>query len=342
MTQLYSTLITIISFVAVFGIIVFVHELGHFAFAKWHNIRVEEFAMGMGKRLFSVRKGETLYAINALPIGGYVKMEGEDEQSNDPRAFSNAKPFAQFQVLIAGAMMNFVLGIVALILLFYMQGVPVNVIGSTIADLPAQKAGILAGDRIQAVNGTETKSWDAVTKAIRSSKDKVVMTISREGKVSDITIESIIDPAENKRVIGIMPAYEKHIGTSVDYAAKEFKSIASMILSFFKKIPTEGVKSEEVAGPLGMAQIVGQAAKSGILPLFYLTAIFSINLGIFNLLPFPALDGGRLIFVIIEMITGKRPSKEKEGLVHGIGMMILLALMVLVLFNDFQRLLFKS
>lgn len=340
MSQLYSTFITLISFIAVFGIIVFVHELGHFAFAKWHNIRVEEFAMGMGKRLFSFKKGETVYALNALPIGGYVKMEGEDEQSDDPRAFSRAKPFAQFQVLIAGALMNFVLGIIALIILFYLQGVPVNVIGSTIADLPAEKAGIIAGDRIEAVNGTTTKTWDDVTTAIRSSSDQVIMTVERDGQTSDITIQSIIDTKENKRVIGIMPAYEKQIGTSIGYAGKEFKSIASMILSFFKKIPTEGVKSEEVAGPLGMAQIVGQAAKTGILPLFYLTAIFSINLGIFNLLPFPALDGGRLIFVIIEMITGKRPSKEKEGIVHGIGMMILLALMVLVLFNDFQRLLF--
>ncbi len=341
MAQVYSFLITLISFVVVFGIIVFVHELGHFAFAKWHKIRVEEFAMGMGKRLFGVRKGETIYAINALPIGGYVKMEGEDENSNDPRAFSNAKPFAQFQVLLAGATMNFILGFVALTILFYAQGVPVNKIGSLVAHLPAEEIGLKAGDQILKVNGQETKSWEAVTTQIKQTKDQIDMVVSRSGKTLDFHFKPTIDSKDQRKVIGILPAYEKQLSGSVTYAGKEFKNISVMILSFFQKIPTQGVKSEEVAGPLGMAQIVGQAAKTGIPALLYLTAIFSINLGIFNLLPFPALDGGRLIFVIFEMLTGKRPSKEKEGLIHGIGMMILLGLMVLVLFNDFNRILFK-
>lgn len=341
MAQLYSIFITIISFVVVFGVIVFVHELGHFAFAKWHNIRVEEFAMGMGKRLFSVQKGETVYAINALPIGGYVRMDGEDTVSDDPRAFSNAKPFAQFQVLIAGATMNFILGIVVLTILFFNQGVPVNKIGSTIDNLPAQAAGLLEGDEIVAVNGTPTSSWEAVTTNIRASSDLVVMDVIRDGQKKVIEMKIAIDPSSNKKVVGIMPAYEKQVGGAFKYAVKQFAVISTSILDFFRQIPTKGVDSKDVAGPVGMAQIVGDAAAQGINPLLGLTALFSINLGIFNLLPFPALDGGRLIFVIIEMITGKRPSKEKEGLIHGIGMMVLLGLMVLVLFNDFNRLLFQ-
>lgn len=341
MAQVYSVFITLVSFVVVFGVIVFVHELGHFAFAKWHKIRVEEFAMGMGKRIFGVRRGETVYALNMLPIGGYVKMEGEDEDSSDPRAFSNAKPFVQFQVLIAGATMNFILGFVALTILFYSQGVPVNKIGSLVEHLPAEQIGLKIGDEIIKVNGHETKSWESVTSQIRQTDKQIDMVVIREGKEQAFHFEPTIDSKENRKVIGITPAYEKELSGSMTYAGKEFKNISSMILSFFKKIPTEGVKSDEVAGPLGMAQIVGQAARTGINALLYLTAIFSINLGIFNLLPFPALDGGRLIFVIIEMLTGKRPSKEKEGLVHGIGMMILLGLMVLVLFNDFNRILFK-
>lgn len=341
MTQLYSTFITIISFVIIFGLIVFVHELGHFSFAKWHNIRVEEFAMGMGKRLFGIRRGETVYAINALPIGGYVKMDGEDQESDDPRAFSNAKPFAQFQVLIAGASMNFILGLVTLTILFLYQGVPVNVIGSVIENLPAAEAGLLQGDRILEINGHPTKTWDSVTSEIRSSGEVVDIKILRKEQEMNFKFKVTVDPADQRKVIGIKPASEKQIGSSFQYAVKEFGNISTTILNFFRKIPTRGVSSSEVAGPLGMAQIVGSAAAAGFGPLLYLTALFSINLGIFNLLPFPALDGGRLIFVIIEMITGKRPSKEKEGLVHGIGMMVLLALMVVVLFIDFNRILFK-
>lgn len=341
MTQLYSTFITIISFVVIFGLIVFVHELGHFMFAKWHKIRVEEFAMGMGKRLFGFRRGETVYALNALPIGGYVKMDGEDTVSDDPRAFSNAKPFAQFQVLVAGAMMNFALGLVALTLLFLNQGVPINAVGSTIDDMPAAAAGILAGDLIISINGHPTETWEDVTKEIKAAEQSVDIKILRQQKEVNIQFNVAIDPKSNKKVIGIMPAYEKRLGSSFQYAVKEFGSISTAILDFFRQIPTKGVDGNDVAGPLGMAQIVGDAAAAGIAPLLGLTALFSINLGIFNLLPFPALDGGRLIFVIIEMVTGKRPSKEKEGLVHGIGMMILLGLMVLVLLNDFNRILFK-
>lgn len=341
MSQLYSTFITIISFVLVFGVIVFVHELGHFMFAKWHKIRVEEFAMGMGKRLFSVQKGETLYAINALPIGGYVRMEGEDQSSNDPRAFSNAKPFVQFQVLVAGAGMNFILGLLALTILFFNQGIPVNVVGSTVPDFPAARAGLIQGDVITSINGIETPNWDSVTKAIKASETMVDIKILRQQNPMDIQMEIAIDPSSNKKVIGIYPAYERQLGGAFTYALKEFGNISTAILDFFKQIPTKGVDGNDVAGPLGMAQIVGSAAAAGFNPLLGLTALFSINLGIFNLLPFPALDGGRLIFVIIEMITGKRPSKEKEGFVHGIGMMILLGLMVLVLFNDFNRILFK-
>ena len=341
MAQIYSTLMTIISFVVIFGVIVFVHELGHFMFAKWHNIRVEEFAMGMGKRLLSFQKGETTYALNLFPIGGYVRMEGEDQSSNDPRAFSNAKPFVQFQVLIAGAAMNFILGWLALTVLFFNQGIPVNVVGSTIPDFPAAKAGLLKGDVLEEINGAKTKDWNSVTTAIKSSTDSVDIKILRKHEPMVIKMKIAVDPASNKKVIGIMPAYEKHIGGAAVYATKQFGEISTAILDFFKQIPQKGVDGNDVAGPLGMAKIVGEAAEAGINPLLGLTALFSINLGIFNLLPFPALDGGRLIFVIIELITGKRPSKEKEGFVHGIGMMILLALMVLVLFNDFNRILFK-
>ncbi len=338
---MYSTFITIISFILVFGIIVFVHELGHFMVAKYHNIRVEEFAMGMGKRLWGFQKGETYYALNVFPIGGYCRMEGEDEASEDPRAFSNAKAFHQFQVLIAGATMNFVLGWVALTILFFNQGIPVNIIGSTIENLPAAAAGLLAGDEIKAINGSEINSWDDVTKGIKASGDTVEMKVLRKDQMVDLQIKIAIDPSSNKKVIGIMPAYEKNIGSAASYATVEFGHISVAILDFFKQIPSKGINKDDVAGPLGMAQIVGDAAKAGINPLLGLTALFSINLGIFNLLPFPALDGGRLIFVIMKMVTGKRPPKEFEGYVHGIGMLILLGLMVLVLFNDFAKILFK-
>lgn len=341
MAQLYSIFITAISFIAVFGIIVFVHELGHFAVAKWHNIKVEEFAMGMGKRLVGIKRGETVYAINALPIGGYVKMDGEDTESEDPRAFSNAKPLAQFLVLIAGATMNFILGIIVLTILFFNQGVPVNVVGSTVDNFPAQISGLLPGDEMVGINGVKTTSWDSVTENIRAATDVVVMDIIRDGQPKTIEMKIAIDPDSNKKVIGIMPAYEKQVGGAFKYAVKQFGVISTSILDFFRQIPTKGVDGKDVAGPVGMAQIVGNAASEGINSLLGLTALFSINLGIFNLLPFPALDGGRLIFVIIELITGKRPSKEKEGLIHGIGMMVLLGLMVLVLFNDFNRLLFQ-
>lgn len=342
MSSLYGSMITFISFVLVFGVIVFVHELGHFMFAKWNNIKVDEFAMGMGKRLWAVTRGETTYAINLLPIGGYVKLDGEDINSNDPRSLSNASPFAQFQVLIAGASMNFILGFLVFWALFIFVGEPVNVIGELIPDKPAIQSGIQVGDKILSIDGVETPTWELVTKSLVNSDDSLDIKILRKpndgtalGEIEKIiTVVPIVDKASGKRVIGIVPAKQTNVGSSFKNAGAQTWNMSTMILTELKKMFTTGINKEQVMGPVGMASVIGDAAKKNVLELLFLTGLLSINLGVFNLLPFPALDGGRLVFVIFEMITGKRPKKEHEGWFHGIGMIILLSFMALVVFWD--------
>lgn len=329
---------TILSFIFVFGMIVFAHELGHFLTAKYNGIKVHEFALGMGPVLLKRQGAETLYSLRVFPIGGYVKMEGEDEASEDPRSFSNKKPLQRLLVLAAGAFMNFVLAYVLLVIIMFSMGSPSNIVGDIVPDYPAVEAGIIAGDEIVSINGEEIKNWDAVIENINSSNgETLTIEVIRDGdeKLTFDVVPRVRDDGGYQ--IGIQTKFVKRIDQAFGMAWKQFVSFFTDIFKFFTSIGKSEVDAELV-GPVGLVSIIGEVSRQGIMNLLLLAAYISINLGIVNLLPFPALDGGRIIFVVIEMIMGKPIDREKEGYVHFIGFAILMALMVFLVFKDISRL----
>ena len=331
-------LLTIISFIFVFGIIVFAHELGHFATAKINGIKVHEFALGMGPTLLKKQGAETLYSLRIFPIGGYVKMEGEDEASDDPRSFSNKKPIQRLIILAAGAIMNFVLAYLLLLIIMFSIGAPSNIIGDLVPDMPAKEAGLLAEDRIVSINGKAIDSWNLVIESINASGgEALTIEVDREGAGLMSVIVTPLEKAEGGYQIGIQTKFEKQIDQAFVMANKQFATFFTDIFKFFTSIGKSEVEAELV-GPVGLVSIIGEVSRQGIMNLLLLAAYISINLGIVNLLPFPALDGGRIIFVLIEMVMGKPIDREKEGYVHFVGFAILMALMVFLIFKDISRL----
>jgi len=328
-------MLTAISFIVVFAMLVFFHEFGHFAVAKWNGILVHEFSIGMGPLIFSRQKGETLYSLRAFPIGGYVKMEGENEESENPRAFSQKNPFARLSVIFAGPFMNFILSTVLFIVLFMVVGMATTTIGALQTDSPAMYAGIEVGDIIVEINDQEIKTWDHLVNTINSSEGPLAIVYDRNGENYSVVIDPMIDEETGRRLIGISPTIEKNIGGAIGASVEQVYFLTKGIFDFLSDKLTGGGQVEgELVGPVGMVKIVGEAAKLGPLNLLMLAAYFSINLGIINLLPLPALDGGRMMFILVEIVRGKPVDQEKEGFVHMIGFVLLMAFMVYMIFKD--------
>ena len=330
-------LLTIVSFIFVFGMIVFVHEFGHFITAKLNHIHVHEFSLGMGPAIFKRQKGETLYALRAFPIGGYVKMEGEDGESEDPRSFSKKKPWQRLIILAAGAFMNFVLAYVLLVIVMFFMGAPSTILEDVIVDKPAAIAGVLADDKILSIDGVAVSEWEDVIEQINSSEGKTLsLVIERDNN----TLNFDVTPMESETggyQIGIQTKVIKQVDKSFVYASKQFGMFFTDIFKFFSNLGSKS-KDAQLVGPVGLVKVIGDVSHQGIMNLLFLAAYISINLGIVNLLPFPALDGGRIIFVIIEMIMGKPIDREKEGFVHFIGFALLMILMVYLVFSDISNL----
>lgn len=328
---------TIIAALIVFGIIVIVHEAGHFSVAKWFHVTVHEFAVGMGPKLFSKKIKETEYTIRALPLGGFVRMEGEDEESDDPNAFNKKTPLQRMGIIFAGPFMNFVLTIVLFALLFSVIGVPSNVVGSLMEDMPAKSAGLLVGDKIIAVDGQAVGSPEEVTAAIQAVQaDHLQMMIERENNRQEIKVNVV--SKEGRKMIGITYGNVKSPGRSIGYAFKQTFTLAKEMLDFLGKLITGKIGMSGVSGPVGIISEVGKAAKTGWVSVVALAAVISLNLGLINLMPIPALDGSRILFQLIELIRGKRIDPNKEGYVHMTGMIFLLVLMVFITYKDILRL----
>ena len=342
---------TLIYFILILGIIVLIHEFGHFFFAKRAGIYVYEFSIGMGPRIFKwTRKNdETEYSIRAIPIGGYVQMAGE-EVEDDPdvpkdKKFS-AKTFGQkFMTVIAGIMNNFLLAIILLFLLALFNGAFQNkpIVGEVAKDMPAYSAGLRQGDRIISINGKKTSTYDVFALELQvNSGKKIILEVDRDGvKKSFVISPKMVD--ENGTSIpryGFALTDEIQTGffASIKYAfSKTVSLLHQMVLTIYYLVTgTLGLKS--FSGPIGIYNIVGQAKDSGFWSLVSLTALLSINVGFINLLPLPAFDGGRLLFVIIEKISGKKVDPKLENTIHSIGFFLLMALMILITYNDIIRL----
>ncbi len=331
MSSIKTALVTLI----VFGIVVAVHEFGHFIVAKLSGVKIHEFAIGMGPKLFQVKKGETEYTLRLFPIGGYVKMEGEDEDSEDARSFGKQKSINKIAILVAGAFMNFILAIVVFIIYAYSVGVPTNIIDIPIENMPAAEAGLLKGDKIVGINDNKVETWDDVTREISSTdNDKINIKVERDNTEQSFVIVPTKDKDSNRLVIGIQPEYEKSFANAIKGGFSNFVFMVKMMFGFIGQVFKGNVDKNDVSGPIGIIYEVGKVSKEGLMPILLFTGLISINLGVFNLLPIPALDGSRVVFVILEMLRGKPVDPNKEGFIHMIGFMLLLLLMIVVGYND--------
>lgn len=331
---------TVFVAIVVFGLLVLIHELGHFAVAKLVDIKVHEFSIGMGPKLAQVKKGETAYSIRALPLGGYVRMEGEDEESDDLRSYNNKSVLSRIAVIFAGPFMNFVLAIGLFSIIFYYIGAPTTRISEVIPESPAQHMGLRSGDIIHSIDGERMGTWQDIIDAIGNSDENPidVIIIRDDNKVEKI-VRPIRDADTDRITIGIVTTMERSVFSSVKNGFIVIKAITIDILTFLKGLVTgRSNVTGEVMGPIGILSLVGEVAKTGWLDIINLTAVLSVNLGLINLLPIPALDGSKIMFLLAEVVRGKPIDPEKEGMVHLIGFGILITLMLFITYKDILNL----
>lgn len=335
-----SAIITTLATLFVFGLLISSHELGHFVVAKLSGVTVIEFAIGMGPKLFSFQRGETKYTLRALPIGGYNKMLGEQEKSDDPKAFSNKSPWKRLGIILAGAFMNFLIAIVLFFLVTYNTGTMKPIIGLVEKNYPAASVGLQVGDKIVAVNDLQIKNYNTFTDFVTANKGKSFkITINRNGSPRIIPIQPILDKKQGRFRIGVLGTIVKGNITEsfANGASLTFESIKQM-LGFLGNALHGKVNASDVGGPVAVVKLSGQFAAQGFWSLLYFTAFLSINLGVINLIPFPALDGGWVIILLYEGITRKKIDENKIGFVNFIGFALLMVLIVVVTFHDVIKL----
>ncbi|MDD2211440.1 MAG: RIP metalloprotease RseP [Clostridia bacterium] len=335
----------------VFGIIIFVHEFGHFILAKLSGIRVEEFSLGMGPQVVGHKKGETLYSLRALPLGGFCKMTGEmmvdDDAPPDPRNFNEKSLWARMAVVVSGSLMNFLLGAMIFALMFSVIGVPkdyANFVGDVLPGSAAEIVGIQANDEILSINGKPLKSWSEITGIIHhSTEEKLEVELKRNQQIFKVTVIPQYDPERQVGLIGIVPRDPlwERMGLFAGIG-KGFTQTYELTVGMLQQLGlliSGQVSADGVTGPVGIIQLIGESARFGWVNVAYLTALISINLGLINLLPIPALDGGRLFFLLIEAVRGgKKVKPEKENLIHFLGFALLMALMLFITYKDILRL----
>lgn len=333
-----------------FGLLISIHELGHFTFAKLFKVKVNEFALGMGPAIFKKRKGDTTYALRLLPIGGYVSMEGEDEESTDENAFGRKKVWQKIIIVAAGAIMNLILGVVIVATCLSMEDlIGTNQIHSFEENAVSQQSGLEVGDQILEINGHRVFSDMDISFLMTRSEDGIYdMTVRRDGekvKLSDVKFETTVEQGYTLiKYDFIIRGVEPNFINVVTSAFKQTASIGRLVwLSLFDLV-TGKFGLSDLSGPVGTVNILADITSSAVesranlISALTLMAFVSINIGIFNLLPLPALDGGRLFFLLVEGIRRKPINPKYEGYVHGAGLALLLLLMVVVTFNDILNL----
>ncbi|MDD6919832.1 MAG: RIP metalloprotease RseP [Eubacteriales bacterium] len=328
---------TIIYAILMLAILIFIHELGHFMAAKACGVKVNEFALGMGPVLFKRVKGETQYSLRAIPIGGFCAMEGEDEVSDDDRAFNKKKPWQKLVIVAAGAFMNLVAAILIMIIVVYSTGTAVNKVGEVVKDSPAQQIGIQVGDELISVNGNAIKEWDDFTTNINKIDPTKEVKIGIKRGDEEKVFSTMLTKENGRYLVGVIAAKERHPGRALIDGPKQTWTMTKMMYSTLSGLFTGEIAVKDLSGPVGIVYMVGESAANGFITFLYFMALISLNLAIVNMLPFPALDGGRAVFIIINKITGKPISEKTEGIIHTVGLLLLFALMIYATWNDIIR-----
>lgn len=327
---------TIIYALLIICVLIFFHELGHFMAAKACGVKVNEFAIGMGPKVLKKQKGETLYSVRAFPLGGFCAMEGEDEDSQDERAFNRKSVWKKAIIIVAGAAMNLIIAIILMIAVNYMNGVPTTTISQVEENSPAYTAGIQKGDKIISINDKKINSWDDV-QAVKNAVNTRELNIKVQRKDTELNIKTTLKENDRNKIIGIVPVSEKNIVKAIANGPSATWNMAKLMYSGLYSLITGKVSAKELSGPVGIVYLINKGISRGFATVLYLTSLISLNLAIINMLPLPALDGGRLLMVIIRRLTGKAISSKVEGVIHAVGLGLLLLLTIYVTWNDIVR-----
>ena len=327
---------TIIYALLIICVLIFFHELGHFMAAKACGVKVNEFAIGMGPKVLKKQKGETLYSVRAFPLGGFCAMEGEDEDSQDERAFNRKSVWKKAVIIVAGAAMNLIIAIILMIAVNYMNGVPTTTISQVEENSPAYTAGIQKGDKILSINDKKINSWDDV-QAVKNAVNTRELNIKVQRKDTELNIKTTLKENDRNKIIGIVPVSEKNIVKAIANGPSATWNMAKSMYSGLYSLITGKVSAKELSGPVGIVYLINKGISRGFATVLYLTSLISLNLAIIKMLPLPALDGGRLLMVIIRRLTGKAISSKVEGVIHAVGLGLLLLLTIYVTWNDIVR-----
>ncbi|MCX5976481.1 MAG: RIP metalloprotease RseP [Coprothermobacterota bacterium] len=338
------TIWNILLAILVLGVLIFVHEMGHFLFAKRFRVPVEAFALGFGPAIFSFKRRETVYRLNVFPLGGYAKIVGMEGDEEDPRGFYAQSKSRRFLILAGGVLFNLVFAWVLILIVSLFSPTAANdtVVGEILPGYPAQAAGLQTGDKILSINGNAVETWDQERSLIeQSSKDgnPLQLQLDRGGQLLTFSVTPTYPTAENRWMLGLgpravrLPAGEAFVQSFVQY----WRLISLVFLSLGMLI-TGQASIADLTGPVGIVQVTAQFSQSGFLSLLWFTSFLSINLGVLNLLPIPAFDGGRIIFLLIEAITGRRVNRRVEEMIHTVGFFLIIGLFLYITFQDIRRL----
>lgn len=340
-----SLLLTIIYVVLIFGFIIFIHELGHFTVAKLCGALVHEFSLGMGPAILKKQWGETTYALRLLPIGGFVAVEGEDEDSDNERAINRKPVWQRILFVAAGAFMNVLLGFILMVMIVAGQELVSTTIVAQFNEGATSSQVLQVGDEILKINGESISIGnDIVFELISVGEEPIDLTIRRDGEIMELTnvpfpmetVDGITMPTMDFLVYG----QEKTVLGTLKEAWHMTTGVVKQVWDSFFKLITGQYKVQQLSGPVGVSTAIGEAAAVGTENLLLMVAFITINIGVFNLIPLPALDGGRLLFLLIEAVRGKPIPPKYEGYVHAAGLFLLLGLMIFVTFNDVVKLIF--
>ena len=339
----------IIVAIIIFSVMILFHELGHFLLAKANGIKVNEFCLGLGPTIVGVRRGETLYSLKLLPFGGACMMEGEDDESADSRAFGKKSVWARISVVVAGPLFNFLMALVFSFILTCNIGFDLPVLTGVLEGYPAEAAGIQEGDVIVRLNRSRIHFFREISTYTQFHPGETVTVVyERDGERFTTELTPLYNEETGTYMYGFQGSAMRTKGTVLDSFVYSFYEVRYWIhttLGSLRMLLAGQVSVNDMSGPVGIVDMIGEGYEESVtygyyaafLQMLYITIFLSANLGVMNLLPLPALDGGRLLFMVIELIRGKRVDPEKEGMVHFFGMVLLFAFMLFIVFNDVRK-----